>query len=158
AAIAFAAVILVPFPFAGSLLIFARPDFRGSPSNFASPYLARQGRAIGTWRVMLWLVWRQGQTPFLIFAVVFFANNLLVRVDGLVVWPVVSLIVGLVCGLAAFMGEQATGSEVFLGTERIPATRFWLYKVSLWSVFSVILAGLFWIIPVLRALSSGASP
>ncbi|MFL5243564.1 MAG: ABC transporter permease, partial [Gemmataceae bacterium] len=157
--IVLAAVIMAPLPLVGSLLIYARSDFSRSVNRSAGlPASVKPIAAVRTWRVVLWLAWQQGRLSLGILATLCLLTGLVSQFDGLIVWPLVSLIVGLVCGLTAFMGEQAGGSETFLGTERIPGSRFWLYKVGLWLVLMILLASLFWIIPVVRSFSGDQHP
>jgi ABC-type transport system involved in multi-copper enzyme maturation permease subunit len=156
--IVLAAVVMLPLPLVGSLAIYAGSDFSRSAKRSVGPILVKQIAAVRTWRVMLWLVWQQGRLPLGILAAMCLLTGLVAHMDGLIVWPLVSLVLGLVCGLTAFMGEQSGGSEVFLGTERVPAGRFWIHKVCLWLMLLVVLAGLFWLIPVVRAFTGEQHP
>ena len=49
--------------------------------------------------------------------------------DGLILWPVATLLVGVLCGATAFADEQQ-GPFRFLGDQRLPLGRFWLVKVG----------------------------
>src|SRR5262249_43665334 len=48
----------------------------------------------------------------------------------LVYWPVVTLGMGVLCGVTVFADEQVQGSFRFLGDQRFPRGQIWLTKVT----------------------------
>jgi hypothetical protein len=59
---------------------------------------------------------------------------------GLVGWPVLTLLVGVSFGIAAFAGEQAEGTGRFLADQRLPPGMVWAGKVGLYLVAAVAIA------------------
>jgi hypothetical protein len=128
-----------------SLLVFARTD----RDRRAAPPLAsgarekeagakrKRGRrqaapGLGTWRVLPWLALRQGWAVILLFAAASFLLGLVLPNSGPLFWPAATLLVGIGCGAAVFLAEQARGSYRFLGDQRFPFGRVWLGKVGFW--------------------------
>lgn len=50
---------------------------------------------------------------------------------GPVAWPILTLIIGVLCGVTVFGDEQMHGSFRFLGDQRFPLGRIWLVRVSM---------------------------
>jgi ABC-type transport system involved in multi-copper enzyme maturation permease subunit len=81
------------------------------------------------WAVMFWLAWRQvrgfalAMAGFALFAtavIVFFR---------LAAWPLVTIFIGVLCGVTTFADEQQSGTYRFAGDQRFPLARIWLVKV-----------------------------
>jgi hypothetical protein len=106
-----------------------------------SPRRGRE-RDGGSWLQLWWLCWRQGWMVILLLALAAPTLALLLASSNPVVWPVVSGLVGVVCGLGVFIGEQASGSWRFLGDQRLPAGRIWAIKTGFWLMIAVGLAAL----------------
>jgi hypothetical protein len=56
----------------------------------------------------------------------------MVAVPRWLLWPAGALTVGVLCGSAVFLGEQATGTYRFLGNQRLALGRVWLVKTLCW--------------------------
>src|SRR5206468_1207199 len=67
---------------------------------------------------VFWLSFRQGRLAVLLLAVAGFWAGLLLPSFGVLVWPVLTLLIGAACGSAAFGGEQAGESARYLGDQR----------------------------------------
>ena len=61
----------------------------------------------------------------------------------IVVWPIGTAILGLACGLAAFIPDQNGGSQ-FLSAQRFPLGRFWAGKTLCWFVIMIGSTALAW--------------
>jgi hypothetical protein len=93
-------------------------------------------------QALLWLTFRQGTFLAAVLAAVGFALGLVLPLHGLAIWPVVSLLIGVVCGTAAFAQEQTNGFNRFLGTQRLPLGQVWAVKITFWLTAAVLAAGL----------------
>lgn len=131
-----AMALLVVVPVGGSAWVYARQDLqrvRARPA-VAGGKRARQG---GGWAALLWLCWRQARRLALGLGLFSLAGACLMPFFGLLVWPVVTSVVGALCGVTVFLDEQRLGSYRFLGEQRFPLTRVWLVKVGVY--FTVLL-------------------
>ncbi len=110
---------------------------------------ASQVRQVGTgqtikwfpsWRVLLWLAFRQGWMVLLVLVIVGFILGLMVPFNemAMLIWPAVTMVIGVLCGIGVFAGEQASGSFRFLGAQRFPPGRIWLVKSSWWMVMAAV--------------------
>jgi hypothetical protein len=110
-----------------------------------------------SWRMLSWLAWRQGWPRFLLLSVVSFAAGLLLPNAGLAIWPVASLLIGIVFGTGMFSGEQPEEAYRFLGGQRLPPSQVWLGKVIGWSAMAVGVLG-FMILGAILHLASEHMP
>jgi hypothetical protein len=104
-----------------SALVFTRPDQErrvAAPARGARPKVSSPRPSSA--RVLLWLAARQGMGWLLGLAGVAFVSALLMAGYGPVFWPVLTLVVGVVCGSTVFLGEQSEGTYCFLGEQRLP--------------------------------------
>src|SRR5207249_11978443 len=83
------------------------------------------------WRAMLWLAWRQARGFALGLVMFCLALGVLMPIAPQLFWPVVTLVVGALCGATVFLDEQLSGSFRFLSDQRVPLGRVWLVKVGL---------------------------
>lgn len=134
--------VLLLIILAASALIFCRPDlqrWRAPASVPSAAVLHRVGLTVSApspwgWMALLWLTYRQGRVPVLILAGVGFVLGLTLPRGGLVVWPLVTLLAGTVCGTGMFLDEQTGGFHRFLGDQRLPMGRVWTAKLVFWSL------------------------
>jgi hypothetical protein len=125
-----------------SALVFTQPDRerRLAPTRVARRAAApSRPSAIG---VLLWLAARQGSGWLLALGAAGFVSALLLAGYGLVFWPVLTLVVGAVCGSTVFLGEQSEGTYRFLGDQRLSPGRVWLWKTAFWLAAAVGISGL----------------
>ena len=120
--------IIAPTALVGSAFVFTRLDrsrLRAVPES-----LRTQGRAFhASWSMLFWLTWRQARgfaTGLAAFALFL---GFIVLLQSLTLWPMVTLVVGVLCGATAFADEQQ-GSFRFLGDQRLPLGRLWVAKVG----------------------------
>jgi hypothetical protein len=130
---------------AGAGVLYSRQIFcRDDRSRQTTPPRSRFTRFIpASWRVLLWLSYRQGRCVLaggLAFAV---ALGLTVNLMPLILWPIGTLLLGLACGLACFCLDQGDGSR-FLGAQRFSPGRIWTIKVLFWGICAVVLTALSW--------------
>jgi hypothetical protein len=134
--------VLIAGPLAGSALIFTRPErLRRAARSQRAPArrTATAGPARG-WRVLFWLTWRQMRVFALVLLPIGLLLGLALSAVGLYLWPPVTLLVGLLCGVTAFQNEQEHGAYRFLGEQRFPLGRVWLVKVGLRFALAVAVA------------------
>jgi hypothetical protein len=67
--------------------------------------------------------------------------GVLFMVVGPLLWPVATLLLGVLCGVTVFSDEQANGSYRFLGEQRFPLGRVWIIKTC--SRFALLLLASF---------------
>lgn len=148
--------LMVLVPLVWSARRFTEPDrLRAAdavPLGAARGARPRAGRAAGAgWRALGWLALRQMAllAPVLsLFALAFGLVLLLPDTRGVVVWPALALMAGVVTGVTAFGDEQAHGRALFWGEQRLPLGRAWTVKVGahllllLWLLFLALLPGL----------------
>jgi hypothetical protein len=117
-----------------------------APATATVPRKARYQDAESSLQVLLWLTFNQAWIMFGIMAGVAFVVGFFVPAQGQVLWPVVTLLLGVSCGTAAFAQEQSDLSYQFLAAQHFPLKTFWNMKIAFW--FIAALAG------VLLALAS----
>lgn len=97
---------------------------------------------------LLWLVFSQGRW---LLAVALAIALLLVGsaiAMPLFLWPIGSLLLGLICGLAVFTFDQKEGRQ-FLGAQRLPPGRVWTVKILAWGTILFGLTVLAWYVTIL---------
>lgn len=128
----------------------------GSWRIFCGPDLARrahqagvQGRARRTYltpgRVIFWLALRQGRWVLLSGGIVALLLGLAVNYEPVLLWPLGTLVLGLIFGLAVFVPDQKAG-VAFFSTLRVPPTRIWLWKIGLWAAALSAMVAVAWYI------------
>jgi hypothetical protein len=123
---------------AASGIIFCRNDWQRSWRwHKTAATLLSQPR----WWALPWLVARQGTKLFLTLAAISVVAGLAVPTQRAVVWPAITLLIGVACGTAVFSGESA-GAARFLGDRRIPPWRVWCVKNLLWLTMAIALTGM----------------
>jgi len=142
--------LLPPLPL--SALIYTRLD---RARRRGAPDLGRSIGRWGAWRQSAWLAWRQtrglvpGLTLFALFAGCFVISR------GLILWPLLTLTVGAVCGVTAFLDEQH-GAYRFLGDQRFPLGRVWLVKVGVRLVLGLVTLGVMLLPLVVASMARAA--
>ena len=121
-----------------SALIFTRLDrdrLRTAPES-----LRVQRRTVhSTWSMLFWLTWRRSRGFAAGLAVFALFLGFITLLQGVILWPVATLIVGVLCGATAFADEQQ-GALRFLGDQRLPLGRLWLVKVGVRFLIAVVAA------------------
>ena len=122
------ALLTIPLVFACSAAAFTDLD-RGRlrPGAVALP---RKRRTQHAWSVLFWLAWRQARGFAAGMAVFALILGFLILPAGVVLWPIMTLLVGVLCGATVFADEQQ-GPFRFLGDQRLPLGKVWMVKVSL---------------------------
>jgi hypothetical protein len=157
--------VFCPLPL--SALIYARVDFTriaekgSSPRPTLSPATSPPPtRPQSAWReqvrAILWLVHRQ--CGYGLWALLLLAGMLgvCVAAQGLYLWPLATLLIGLICGATMFFDEQQ-GAFFFLRSQRIPLRVFWWVK-SLHRLCLALVALLFVLIaPIFRLMFDSSS-
>jgi hypothetical protein len=127
-AILLGATVAVVLPWPVSALRYSSQD------RERAPFRARRDRSRpapdASWRASFWLARRQVRGFGRALVLFCLAAGFPVAAMGLVLWPVFSLVVGVLCGVTVFFDEQG-GPYRFLGDQRLPLTRFWLVKAGL---------------------------
>jgi len=109
----------------GSALVFTAQD--RSRLRTAPP--SRQRKRGPSWSAPFWLTWRQARGFAVGVAVFALFLGLATPLWAVILWPLATLLIGVLCGATAFMDEQE-GPYRFLGDQRFPLGRLWLVKVG----------------------------
>ncbi|MGH9675807.1 MAG: hypothetical protein ACRD36_01790, partial [Candidatus Acidiferrum sp.] len=117
----FVILSLIAGPAERSRRIYCRPDYL---RVYSGPNLA--AKPPSSWSVLIWLNWRQAAWLGLGTAIFGAMCGLLVIPLGLLAWPLITLPIGLVCGITTFADEQQSGVFRFLGDQRFAIGRIWL--------------------------------
>jgi hypothetical protein len=137
--------------FVGSRRSFSRLDRLRTVTGEAPEAAASRG---GGWRVLVWLSWRQAWGFALGMMVFSLAAGLLVLASGTGLWPAMTLLAGVLCGVTVFSDEQAQGAYRFLGDQRFPPGHVWLVKTALRGVIAVASAVLVLLPSFIRAVTA----
>jgi hypothetical protein len=125
----------------GSALIFCRTDGQRRSAYPGSAGKVRR-RPLSGARTILWLTIRQGRVIMLVLAGAALILGEFVPSHTLLLWPLVTLLLGVSCGMAVFAGEQASEEKRFLGDQRLPLGRILTIKTILWLVVALALTAI----------------
>lgn len=121
------ALVMLVLPWPVSARLYSQQD---RERQTARP--ARQG-LLANWRREWGAAWWLARSRSLGFALGLalfcFAAGFPLVASGLIFWPLLTLIVGVVCGATVFLDEQS-GPYRFLGDQRFPLARLWLLKAA----------------------------
>jgi hypothetical protein len=140
----FTTLLATVLTFVSSRRTFSRIDrLRVRPTGALSRRLSRMA-GLGQ---LCWLSWRQARGFTLALALASVGLGWLVFLLGPSLWPLLTLVVGVLCGATTFADEQCSGAYRFLGEQRIPPARTWLIKTlvrfaaGLLALFCLLLPG-----------------
>jgi len=120
-----------------SAVMFAQAEPNGPPQGSGStlvrelllPRITAQG---GFLRVQFWLCRQQGATLIKWMLGGAMVAGFVLSPLAVQMWPLATLLVGVLCGLTVWSDEQAGGHAKFLGDRRFPLFRIWLFKSAFW--------------------------
>jgi hypothetical protein len=145
-------VLFVPLPTVLSALVYCRHDIsrrravRRPSESKSRPNL----RGLGI-RSILWLSARRSRVGLVVGSVVALVFGQVMLIEPLILWPVFTLVIGLVQGSFTFADEQLFGSFRMLAEQRLPLGRFWIVKVlwrfgmAIWFCFLMLLSTAFFV-------------
>lgn len=137
----------------GSARRFGRPDLLRRP--VAAMRLGMGASIRASLLRLVWLCYRQIRGLALGVLASSLGLGLLFLLTGPLIWPVVTLFLGVLCGVTVFADEQVSGSFRFLGEQRLPLVRVWLIKTGMHFAL-LLLASFLILLPVLLVAYSGA--
>jgi hypothetical protein len=112
---------------AGSVRRFAQTDdLRIEPAE----HRGKLASWLMSWQVLLWLTWRQSWKFCVFLLAAAFLGGWAMIFGGAWVWPPVTLLVGVLCGVTAFQ-EEHHGGPNFAGEQRFPPGRAWFVQVTM---------------------------
>jgi hypothetical protein len=124
-------MLTIPLPMTLSALIYTRLDrqrrFADRPTIRPRFRVVSGGFGMGP---TLWLSLRQGWPLIVGLIVIAIVAAPLHVVEPLVGWPVLTLLVGVLMGVATLGDEQFYAAFRFLADQRLPLGRFWLFKLG----------------------------
>jgi hypothetical protein len=151
----------IAFAILGVLLsrrFFCEPDRnRGIYTQRLGQLTPRAEPGLKPWRVMMWLIVRQGRWVLVALVPACVGLGFAVNRAPLILYPAATLIVGLVCGLATFVPEQSGRHQNFLGGQRFPPGRIWMYKICFWAVAAIVFTAFLWFVAVGTSLIANAN-
>ncbi|HWG41683.1 MAG TPA: ABC transporter permease subunit, partial [Gemmataceae bacterium] len=125
-----AGIIWLASPIVGSARIFSRTDRLRQAG--AKGVRGRPDKDVWvSWLRLLWLNYVQMRRLIIGLTIFSLALGFLLPVAGPVVWPIVTLFIGVLCGVTICDDEQAHGSFRFLGDQRFPLGRVWITKLGM---------------------------
>jgi hypothetical protein len=124
---------------AGSARIFSRTDVQRLPAPVRR--MRSRPSLVASWLRLVWLCDRQMRRLALGVLAASLGLGVLFLVVGPLLWPVATLLLGVLCGVAVFSDEQVNGSYRFLGEQRLPLGRVWIIKTC--SRFALLLLASF---------------
>lgn len=118
-------------PILGSARLFTRLDRqRARPAGWS---LGRPVdiNAWDSWRRLLWLSYVQMRRLLVGLIIFSLVLGFLLPLSGPAAWPVLTLLLGVLCGVTVWSDEQMSASFRFLGDQRFPLGRVWIVKVGM---------------------------
>lgn len=136
AVVAIVALIVLAAPVLLSARIFTQPDRLRGLSRVRAPWMPRKQRAASPspwagYGRMLWLSYSQMRRLILGLAIFSLALGLVLPAAGPAMWGMLTLFIGVICGVSVCADEQLNGSFRFLGDQRFPLGRVWLVKMGM---------------------------
>lgn len=123
----------------GSARIFTRPD--RLRRRLAGGRRLSDVSRWASWGRLLWLSWIQMRRLLLGLSVFALLGGVLMQVlDQPLFWPVSTLLIGVLCGVAVCADEQTSGAFRFLGDQRFPLGRIWCIKTGMGFAVALICA------------------
>jgi hypothetical protein len=95
------------------------------------------------WRALAWLSLRQGRLVLACCLAGALVLGFTVNIAGLILWPLGTLLLGLVCGVSVFAPDQGPGHR-FLGSQRFAPGRIWALKTLFWATALLGLMAVAW--------------
>ncbi|MGH7226953.1 MAG: hypothetical protein ACRELF_27375, partial [Gemmataceae bacterium] len=83
-----------------------------------------------SWNRLLWLNYTQMRRLLAGLSLFSLGLGFALPAMGPLAWPILTLLIGLLCGITAWTDEQMSASFRFLGDQRFPLGRVWLVKVG----------------------------
>lgn len=118
-------------PILGSARLFTRLDRqRGHAGRWNSRPPADLS-AWASWGRLLWLSFRQMRRLLIGLVLFSLAMGLLLLLLGPAAWPMLTLLIGILCGVTVWGDEQISAAFRFLGDQRVPLGRVWIVKVGM---------------------------
>ena len=91
-------------------------------------------------RALWWLTFEQARAMLWFLGVGSLLMALIIPGNSQVLWPLASLLLGVVCGAAAFAPEQRDHSYQFLAAQHFPLNLIWRFKIVFWFAVAVLAA------------------
>jgi hypothetical protein len=121
---------LIFAPFLVSLRLFTRLDrLRRNPSQRGGEHHEAPPLGI-SWVRILWLSYAQMRRMLLGLSLVAFVLGLVLPLMGPMGWPLLTGLIGVLCGVTVWSDEQFSSAFRFLGDQRFPLGRVWLVKLG----------------------------
>lgn len=87
---------------------------------------------------LCWLTFQQARDLCLALAGLAIVVGLFIPIQGEVLWPIATLLLGVACGVAVFAPEQRDLSYQFLASQHLPLPSIWRFKTAFWLLVAVV--------------------
>ncbi len=101
----------------------------GRDDSLRAPIRSPLGK-VQSYRTLIWLAWRQARWFAAGLGLFGLAAGPVVGFLGVLAWPVVALLIGVLCGVTTFADEQRSGAAGAWSDQRWPHRRIWIVKVG----------------------------
>jgi hypothetical protein len=118
-------------PILGSARVFTRLDRQRARS---ARWISRPPADMNVWASwgrLLWLSHLQMRRLLIVLMIFSLVLGFLLLLLGPAAWPVLTLLLGVLCGVTVWSDEQLSAAFRFLGDQRFPLGRVWLVKVGM---------------------------
>jgi hypothetical protein len=143
---------LIVGPMLGSARLFTRLDRQRSR---AASRLSKPPASINEWASwgrLIWLSYAQMRRLLAVLIIFSLILGLLLLFFGPAAWPVLTLFLGVLCGVTVWGDEQMSAAFRFLGDQRFPLGRIWIVKVGMRFGLAVLSAFLLLLPSLIRAV------
>ena len=103
-------------------------------------------------RVLVYLIVRQGAWALAVCVVLTIVVASTVKFAAFAIWPIGTLLLGLICGLSTFLHDQPDGVR-YLSAQRFPPGRIWIVKIGFWALIPLVLTFIAWYVHGLMRLA-----
>jgi hypothetical protein len=88
--------------------------------------------------VLWWLTFEQARPLLWILAPACLLIGLIMPANAQAIWPLATLLLGVICGTAAFAPEQRDLSFQFMSAQHFPLPMIWRFKLVFWFCFALL--------------------
>jgi hypothetical protein len=110
------------------------------PNPFSARRQPQQKPARSPGVALWWLSVQQARRTWIFLAIACFVIGTSLPVHGQVLWPVATLVLGVVCGTATFAADQRDLSYQFLAAQHLPMPAIWRFKTLFWFATATVAA------------------
>lgn len=122
---------MIAGPILGSAHLFTRLDRQRARAAKKLPRPLAEMSEWSSWGRLIWLSYAQLRRLLVILTFSSLILGLLLLALGPAAWPLLTLLLGILCGVTVWSDEQMSAAFRFLGDQRFPLGRVWIVKVGM---------------------------